>query len=43
MISIDSNYFLLLISIDVCFGSPVGELLGSYDTEEEAARYRNHA
>jgi hypothetical protein len=42
MVSIDWNYFLLLISF-IAFGSPVGELLGSYDTEEEAARYQNHA
>jgi hypothetical protein len=39
MVSIDWNYFLLLISFIACFGSPVGELLGSYNTEEEAARY----
>jgi hypothetical protein len=39
MIGIDSNYFLLLISIDVYFGSPVGELLGSQNTEEEVAKY----
>jgi hypothetical protein len=39
----DWNYFLLLISFIVCFGSPVGELLGSYNTEEHAARYENHA
>jgi len=37
---IDSNYFLLLISVDVCLGSPV---LGSHNTEEEVAHYRNHA
>jgi hypothetical protein len=37
------NYFLLLIWFIVCFGSPVGELLGSYNTELEAARYENHA
>ncbi len=43
MVNIDWNYFLLLISFIVCFGSPVGELLGSYNTEEEAARYQNHA
>jgi hypothetical protein len=41
MVSID--YFLLLISFIACFGSPVGEFLGSYHTEEEAARYQNHA
>jgi hypothetical protein len=41
--SIDSNYFLLLISVDVCSGSPVGELLGLHNTEEEIAHYRNHA
>ncbi len=40
MISIDSNYFLLLIFVDVCFGSPVGELLGSHHPEEEVAQYR---
>jgi hypothetical protein len=40
MIGIDSNYFLLPISIDVCFGSPVGELLGSHHPEEEVAQYR---
>ncbi len=40
---IDSNYFSLLISVDVCLGSPVGELLGSHNTEEEVAHYRNHA
>jgi hypothetical protein len=40
---IDSNYFSLLISVDVCSGSPVGELLGSHNTEEEIAHYRNHA
>jgi hypothetical protein len=43
MIGIDSNYFLLLISVHVCFGSPVGELSGSYNAEEEAARYQNRA
>ncbi len=42
-IGIDSNYLSLLISVDVCFGSPVGELLGSHNTEEEVAQYRNHA
>jgi hypothetical protein len=41
MVSID--YFLLLISFIACFGSPVGEFLGSYNTEDEAARYQNHA
>jgi hypothetical protein len=40
MIGINSNYFLLPISIDVCFGSPVGELLGSHHPEEEVAQYR---
>jgi hypothetical protein len=35
MIGIDSNYFLLPISVDVYFGSPVGELLGSHHPEEE--------
>jgi len=40
---IDSNYFSLLISVDVCLGSPVGEFLGSHNTEEEVARYQNHA
>jgi hypothetical protein len=40
---IDSNYFSLLISVDVCLGSPVGELLGSHNTEKEVAHYRNHA
>jgi hypothetical protein len=43
MTGIDSNYFSLLISVDVCFGSAVGELLGSHNTEEEVAQYRNHA
>jgi hypothetical protein len=43
MTGIDSNYFSLLISVDVCFGSPVGELLGSHNTEEKVAKYRNHA
>jgi hypothetical protein len=43
MTGIDSNYFSLLISVDVCLGSPVGELLGSYNTEEEVTHYRNHA
>jgi hypothetical protein len=43
MTCIDSNYFSLLISVDVCFGSPVAELLGSHNTEEEVAKYRNHA
>jgi hypothetical protein len=37
MTSIDSNYFSLLISVDVCFGSLVAELLGSHNTEEEVA------
>jgi hypothetical protein len=40
---IDSNYFSLLITVDVCLGSPVDELLGSHNTEEEVAHYRNHA
>jgi len=31
------------IDPDVCLGSPVGELLGSHNTEEEVAHYRNHA
>jgi hypothetical protein len=39
MTGIDLNYFLLLISIDVCFGSPVGELLGSRNTKEKVAKY----
>ncbi len=43
MTGIDSNYFLLLVSVDVCFGSLVGELLGLHNTEEEVAKYRNHA
>ncbi len=43
MTGIDSNYFLLLISVDVCFDSPVVELLGSHNIEEEVAHYRNHA
>ncbi len=43
VIGIDSNYFSLLISVDVCLGSPVAELLGSHNTEEEVAHYRNHA
>jgi hypothetical protein len=43
MTGIDSNYFSLLISIDVCFGSPVAELLGSHNIEEEVTKYRNHA
>ncbi len=43
MTGIDSNYFSLLISVDVCLGSPVAELLGSHNTEEEVAHYRNHA
>jgi len=43
MTGIDSNYFLLLISVDVCFGSSVGELLGSHNTKEEVAKYQNHA
>jgi hypothetical protein len=40
MIGIDSNYFLLPISIDVRFGNPMGELLGSHPLEEEVAQYR---
>ncbi len=40
---IHSNYFSLLISVDVCLGSPVGEFLGSHNIEEEVAHYRNHA
>jgi hypothetical protein len=40
---IDSNYFSLLISVDVCLGNPVGELLGSHNTEKKVAHYRNHA
>jgi hypothetical protein len=40
MIGIDSNYFLLPISVDVRFGSPMGELSGSHHPEEEVARHR---
>ncbi len=41
---IDSNYFSLLISVDVCLGSPAAELLGSHNTEiYEVAHYRNRA
>jgi hypothetical protein len=40
MTGIDSNYFLLPISVDVCFSSSVGELLGSHHPEEEVAQYR---
>ncbi len=44
MTGIDSNYFSLLISVDVCLGSPVAELLGSHNAEiYEVARYRNRA
>jgi hypothetical protein len=40
MTGIDSNYFLLPISVDVCFSSSVGELLGSHHPEEEVAQHR---
>jgi hypothetical protein len=41
---IDSNYFSLLISVDVCLGSSAAELLGSHNTEVyEVAHYRNRA
>jgi hypothetical protein len=40
MIGIDSNYFLLPISVDVRFGSPMGELSGSHHPEEEVAQDR---
>jgi hypothetical protein len=40
MIGIDSNYFLLLISVDVRFGNPMGELSGLHHPEEEVARHR---
>jgi hypothetical protein len=43
MIGIDSNYFLLLIFVDVCFGSSMSELSSSYNAEEEVARYQNRA
>ncbi len=39
MIGIDSNYFLLSISVDVRFGSPMGELSSSHHPEEEVARH----
>jgi hypothetical protein len=35
MIGIDSNYFLLPISVDVHFGSPMGELSGSRTTPKK--------
>jgi hypothetical protein len=35
----DWKNFLLVILIIFCFGSPLGEIVGSYSNEEEAARY----
>jgi hypothetical protein len=40
MIGIDSNYFLLPISVGVRFGSPMGELSGSHHPEEEVVQDR---
>jgi len=40
MIRIDSNYLLLPISVDVRFGSLMGELSGSHHLEEEVAQYQ---
>jgi hypothetical protein len=40
MIGIDLNYFLLPISVDVRFGSPMGELSGSHHPEEEVAQHQ---
>jgi hypothetical protein len=36
---IDWKNFLLVNLNIYCFGSPLGEIMGSYSTEEEAARY----
>ncbi len=39
IMTIDLKKFLLVILNIYCFGSPLGEIVGSYSTEEEAARY----